>query len=145
MLSFSQPSNLIAVTKVIASKNLDTDFDTILDFIILHSKIASLIFHRKRRSPLYKCYEEYFAYDVQLMRTLKDFLEGTLARAESMWRRDNENLNYLTVRLEFWLFTIVDGRQTELTGFSSSSFFQMIEYLQIDISEFDTLIKDLEK
>lgn len=94
---YFQPSNLIAVTNKISLKKLDKDFDTIFKFILLHSKIASLIFHRKRRSPPHKCFDEFFVYDVSLIETLKEFLENTLTQAESMWRRDNENLNYLTV------------------------------------------------
>ncbi len=99
-----QPSNLIDITKKISLKRLDTEFDTVFTFILLHSKIASLIFHRKLRAPHYKCYEEFFQFDASLIKILIDFLENTLMNSESMWRRNNENLDYLTVRN--WIGTL---------------------------------------
>lgn len=95
-----QPSNLIDLTEKISSKKLNEEFDTILNFILLHSKIASLIFHYAQRSPRNNCYEEFFAYDVNLIKVLKEFLENTMTKAETMWRRENDNLNYLTVMVQ---------------------------------------------
>ncbi|KAJ6639261.1 hypothetical protein Bhyg_12004, partial [Pseudolycoriella hygida] len=111
------PSDLIRITTKMSAKRLDKDSGNFLQFLIFHSKIASLIFHRKPRFPHYKCYEEFFAYDATLIKTLARFLEKTLSQAESMWRRDNENFDYLT----------------------------MIEYVQVDISEFDTLLANYKK
>ncbi|KAG4068334.1 hypothetical protein HA402_007854 [Bradysia odoriphaga] len=117
MFRLYPPSNLIGLTKRINQKKLDKDFEIVLTFILLHSKIASLIFHRKLRSPHNKCNEEFFAFDLGLIKTLKEFLENLTAKAEAMWRNENENLDYLT----------------------------MYEYLQIDVSEFDALIRNLQK
>jgi len=117
MFRLYPPYDLIQITKKVSAKKLDTHFENVLNFILLLSKIATLIFHRKQRSPEYKCYEEFFVYDFELVQTLKEFLEQTLSRADSMWRKDTENLNY----------------------------FMMIEYLQINISEFDTLTMNMLK
>lgn len=96
---FFQPTDLIDITKKISKKNIDKCFDTILNFIILHSKIASLVFHRKHRTPHYKCYEEFFEFDAKLINYLKKFLETLMDRVDSIWRRQSDNLDYLTVSL----------------------------------------------
>lgn len=99
-----QPANLIDLTTKISQKKLDKDFETVFAFVLLHSKITSLIFHRKLRSPHSKCNEEFFTFDLSLIKTLKKFLENFNTAVELMFRNDSENLDYLMVRVEFVAF-----------------------------------------
>lgn len=121
-----QPSNIVELTKEISKKKLDTDYASVLNFLLLHSKIASLIFHSKRRTPHYKCYEEFFTFDLSLVKTIKEFLESTMAKVESMWRKDNENLDYLMVCVAHFIVGLVIGRCSFLFPSRWSNWYSLI-------------------
>lgn len=112
------------------SVTFETDFGKFQLFLLLISKLTNLLFHRKSRTVEFHCYEEFFLYDVSLITVWKHFLESTLCKAEEMFRKDKE-IRYMMVYI--W----VDDKHIALMN-CLFSLLQIIEFLQTEISDFDT-------
>lgn len=67
-------------------------------YLIILSKLTNLLFHRKSRSIEYKCYKEFFEFDVKLLKYIKTFWDEIFYKADERLRK-HQKICLLTVRM----------------------------------------------